>query len=225
MAATAMDHDGGDDVVTPGELLGNSLTLAAGRGAYADGRSVRASVTGRRRIVPPAPGSDDQRSTVEVVGHKAHGAVPQPGSVVIARVRCSEILGIIWLEVGRCMCLKVRAITLVVVYRLSLLQVTKVMARMASADIMCVDSKAIREKFTGMIRQQDVRATEIDKVDMYQSYRPGDIVKAMVVSLIDENDAVQIISVFFSCYQPWLGLLALRLSTSTFLSCRNFLNL
>ena len=62
MAATAMDHDGGgdDDVVTPGELLGNSLTLVAGRGAYAEGRSVRASVTGRRRIVPPAPGSDDQ---------------------------------------------------------------------------------------------------------------------------------------------------------------------
>ncbi|CAD6241743.1 unnamed protein product [Miscanthus lutarioriparius] len=148
MAATAMDHDGGGDVVTPGELLGNSLTLAAGRGAYADGRSVRASVTGRRRIVPPAPGSDDQRSTVEVVGHKAHGAVPQPGSVVIARV-------------------------------------TKVMARMASADIMCVDSKAIKEKFTGMIRQQDVRATEIDKVDMYQSYRPGDIVKAKVLSLGD----------------------------------------
>ncbi|XP_039791890.1 exosome complex component CSL4-like [Panicum virgatum] len=150
MAATAMDHDGGgdDDVVTPGELLGNSLTLVAGRGAYAEGRSVRASVTGRRRIVPPAPGSDDQRSTVEVVGHKAHGAVPQPGSVVIARV-------------------------------------TKVMARMANADIMCVDSKAIKEKFTGLIRQQDVRATEIDKVDMYQSYRPGDIVRAVVLSLGD----------------------------------------
>jgi exosome complex RNA-binding protein Csl4 len=31
-------------------------------------------------------------------------------------------------------------------------------------------------------RQQDVRATEIDKVDMYQSYRPGDIVRALVVS-------------------------------------------
>ncbi|GJM87338.1 hypothetical protein PR202_ga03281 [Eleusine coracana subsp. coracana] len=145
MAATAMDHDGGGDVVTPGELLGNSSSLEAGRGAYADGRSVRASVTGHRRILPPQPGSSDQRSTVEVVGHKAHGAVPQPGSVVIARV-------------------------------------TKVMARVASADIMCVDSKAVKEKFTGMIRQQDVRATEIDKVDMYQSYRPGDIVRAMVVS-------------------------------------------
>ena len=43
MAATAMDHDGGgdDDVVTPGELLGNTLTLVPGRGAYAEGRSVR----------------------------------------------------------------------------------------------------------------------------------------------------------------------------------------
>lgn len=27
-----------------------------------------------------------QRSTVEVIGHKSHGAVPEPGSIVIARV-------------------------------------------------------------------------------------------------------------------------------------------
>ncbi|XP_048551259.1 LOW QUALITY PROTEIN: exosome complex component csl4 [Triticum urartu] len=150
MAATAMEHDGGAEVVvTPGELLGPSSSLEAGRGAYADGRPLRAAVRARRRrFVAPAPGSSDLRSTVEVVGHKAHGAVPQPGSIVIARV-------------------------------------TKVMARMASADIMCVDSKAVKEKFTGMIRQQDVRATEIDKVYMYQSYRPGDIVRALVLSLGD----------------------------------------
>jgi hypothetical protein len=47
--------------------------------------------------------------------------------------------------------------------------------------------KCIREKLLSLVfgfrgRQQDVRATEIDKVDMYQSYRPGDIVRAMVVS-------------------------------------------
>ncbi|KAH1253535.1 hypothetical protein GmHk_04G010164 [Glycine max] len=57
-----------------------------------------------------------QRPTVEVIGHKAHGPVPQPGSIVIARV-------------------------------------TKVMARSASADIMCVGPKSVREKFTGIIRQ------------------------------------------------------------------------
>ncbi|KAK8934585.1 hypothetical protein KSP39_PZI014849 [Platanthera zijinensis] len=72
--------------------------------------------------------------------------------------------------------------------------VTKVMARTASADILCVGSKAVKEKFTAIIinklvqpklPQQDVRATEIDKVDIYQSFRPGDIVKAVVLSLGD----------------------------------------
>lgn len=108
---------------------------------------------------------------MEVTGHKAHGLIPEPGSLVLARV-------------------------------------TKVMARMASVDILCVGSKAVREKFAGVIRsfmellllfllvciisltcgcaslrrQQDVRETEIDKVEIHQSFRPGDIVRAMVVS-------------------------------------------
>ena len=34
-----------------------------------------------------------------------------------------------------------------------------------------------------LVRQQDVRATEIDKVDMHDSFRAGDIVRAVVVSL------------------------------------------
>ncbi|KAJ7532577.1 hypothetical protein O6H91_13G010600 [Diphasiastrum complanatum] len=34
-------------------------------------------------------------------------------------------------------------------------------------------------------RQQDVRATEIDKVDMHASFRPGDIIRAEVLSLGD----------------------------------------
>uniref|UniRef100_A0A8I6XST1 Exosome complex component N-terminal domain-containing protein n=1 Tax=Hordeum vulgare subsp. vulgare TaxID=112509 RepID=A0A8I6XST1_HORVV len=84
MVATMREHDGGAEVVvTPGELLCPSSILEAGRGAYAKGRSVRASVTDRRRFVFSAPGSSDERPTVEVVGHKAHGAVPQPGSIVI----------------------------------------------------------------------------------------------------------------------------------------------
>ncbi|MQM09300.1 hypothetical protein Taro_042167 [Colocasia esculenta] len=150
MGGMAMVESGEDDLVTPGEFLGEASQLVAGRGAYLspDGRRIFASLTGRRTVVPPQPGSLDRRATVEVVGHKAHGAVPRPGSVVIGRV-------------------------------------TKVMARMASVDIMCVDSKSVREKFTGIIRQQDVRATEIDKVDIYLSFRPGDIVRALVLSLGD----------------------------------------
>ncbi|GAV86224.1 EXOSC1 domain-containing protein/ECR1_N domain-containing protein [Cephalotus follicularis] len=142
-----VEHEG--EVVTPGEVLGKATELKAGRGAYVapHNNTVYASVTGLCRIVSPPPDSPDQRPIVDVTSHKM-GVVPEPGSVVIARV-------------------------------------TKVMAKMASADIICVNAKSVREKFSGIIRQQDVRATEIDKVDMHLSFRPGDIVKALVLSLGD----------------------------------------
>lgn len=141
---------GEEGLVTPGEVLGKASDVKPGRGAYfsPNDNTVYASITGRRSIIPPPPDSSDQRPCVEVTGHKAHGAVPETGSIVLARV-------------------------------------TKVTARMASVDIMCVGPKSVREKFTGIIRQQDVRATEIDKVDMHASFRPGDIVKALVLSLGD----------------------------------------
>ncbi|XP_058094926.1 uncharacterized protein LOC131240617 isoform X2 [Magnolia sinica] len=110
--------EGGEEVlVTPGEILGKESDIKAGRGAYVapHNRTIYASLSGRRIFIHPSPHSPDQRPIVEVVGHKAHGAVPEPGSVVIARV-------------------------------------TKVMARAASADIMCVGPKSVREKFTGTIR-------------------------------------------------------------------------
>lgn len=36
-----------------------------------------------------------QRAIVEVIGHKAHGLIPEPGSVVIARVSDSAAMCII----------------------------------------------------------------------------------------------------------------------------------
>ncbi|XP_051119828.1 uncharacterized protein LOC127243716 [Andrographis paniculata] len=145
-----MPERGEETLVTPGEVLGKLSELKAGKGAYVSphDKTVYAALTGFRSIVPPPVDSDDLRPTVEVEGHKAHGPVPEPGAIVIARV-------------------------------------TKVMAKMASADIMCVGPKSVKEKFTGIIRQQDVRATEIDKVDMHASFRPGDIVRALVLSLGD----------------------------------------
>ncbi|KAI3848872.1 hypothetical protein MKW92_019385 [Papaver armeniacum] len=102
-------------MVTPGEVLGYSSTLIPGKGAYLHNKTIYASLTGRRVIIPPSSDSPDQkRSIVEVTGHKAHGAVPEPGSIIIARV-------------------------------------TKVMAKMTSADIMCVGTKSVKEKFSGVI--------------------------------------------------------------------------
>ncbi|CAA0814496.1 Nucleic acid-binding- OB-fold-like protein [Striga hermonthica] len=137
-----------ENFVTPGEVLGKSSELKPGKGAYVSDNTVYSSLTGFRSLSSPATDSDDPRPTVEVNGHKAHGPVPEPAAIVLARV-------------------------------------TKVMAKMASADIICVGPKSVREKFTGIIRQQDVRATEIDKVEMHASFRPGDIVRALVLSLGD----------------------------------------
>ncbi|KAK4385802.1 Exosome complex component CSL4 [Sesamum angolense] len=175
--------------VTPGEVLGKATELKAGKGAYASAndRTVYASLTGFRSLTPPPEGSDDPRPTVEVKGHKAHGPVPEPGLVVIARV-------------------------------------TKVMAKMASADIMCVGPKSVREKFTGTIRQQDVRATEIDKVDMHSSFRPGDIVRALVVSSMLKETSVLAPFFLFEFYSIYIcdesTLLAICLSSS--LPCNLF---
>ncbi|KAL6068186.1 Exosome complex component CSL4, partial [Balamuthia mandrillaris] len=65
--------------------------------------------------------------------------------------------------------------------------VIRVNPRFASVDILCVGSKALKETFRGIIRTQDVRATEVDKVEIYKSFRPGDIVRAEVISLGDSR--------------------------------------
>lgn len=39
--------------------------------------------------------------------------------------------------------------------------------------------KPLKDTFSGTIKLQDVRATEIDKVDLHQSFRQGDVVRAI----------------------------------------------
>lgn len=67
-------------------------------------------------------------------------------------------------------------------------KVTRINPRLASADIICVGTQPLEERFTGIIRLQDVRATEIDKIDIASCFRPGDIVRAHIVSLGTHRD-------------------------------------
>merc|ERR1719228_937146 len=57
--------------------------------------------------------------------------------------------------------------------------------RFAKAPIVCVRDVVLSEPFRGQIRKEDVRATEKDRVEMYRSFRPGDIVLARVISMGD----------------------------------------
>lgn len=67
-------------------------------------------------------------------------------------------------------------------------RVLKVSQFQARVSILCVDGKALRSDFPGVIRVQDVRQTEIDKVVMAACFRPGDIVQAQVISLGDQRN-------------------------------------
>jgi exosome complex RNA-binding protein Csl4 len=60
--------------------------------------------------------------------------------------------------------------------------VTKVNPRAATVKIVCVDDVPLGNDFPGLIRQLDVRQTQVDEVEIYKCFRPGDIVRAEVVS-------------------------------------------
>lgn len=62
-----------------------------------------------------------------------------------------------------------------------LCRVTRIMPRQAVVSILVLGENVLDGEWQGLIRVQDVRATEKDKVKIFESFRPGDIVKAQVV--------------------------------------------
>ncbi|KAJ1789784.1 hypothetical protein LPJ59_005278 [Coemansia sp. RSA 2399] len=68
-----------------------------------------------------------------------------------------------------------------------LARVVRINPRAASVAIMMVDSAPCQEEFQGIVRVQDIRATEKDLVQMINSFLPGDIIRAEIISLGDQR--------------------------------------
>ncbi|CAB3976608.1 Exosome complex component CSL4 [Paramuricea clavata] len=66
-------------------------------------------------------------------------------------------------------------------------KVTGVNTRFCKLAILAVEGCPLNEPFRGTLRKEDIRATEKDKVEIYKSFRPGDIVQARVSSLGDSH--------------------------------------
>ncbi|ORX74453.1 hypothetical protein DL89DRAFT_264317 [Linderina pennispora] len=66
-------------------------------------------------------------------------------------------------------------------------RVVRINPRAASVAIMMVGPVPCQEDFLGMVRVQDIRATEKDTVVMVESFKPGDIIRAEVISLGDQR--------------------------------------
>jgi len=69
-------------------------------------------------------------------------------------------------------------------------KITRTNPRQANLSILALGGAGehvCQDAFPGLIRQQDIRATELDKVKVTESFRVGDVVRAVVISLGDER--------------------------------------
>lgn len=87
---------------------------------------------------------------------------------------------------------------------LVLARIVKITASQAHAHILSVEHIPLPNYFHGLIRIQDVRRHEIDKLAMEACFRPGDIVKARVISLGDSK------SYYLSTAEEDLGVVLAR---------------
>ncbi|KAK7717224.1 exosome 3'-_5 exonuclease subunit ski4 (Csl4) [Botryosphaeria dothidea] len=69
-----------------------------------------------------------------------------------------------------------------------LARVTRLTPRQATVEILVVGQTVCREGFQGIIRREDVRATEKDRVKIGEMFRVGDIVRGVVISLGDQSN-------------------------------------
>lgn len=61
--------------------------------------------------------------------------------------------------------------------------VTRINRTAASLSLLTVDGSPCRPDFIGVIRGPDVRQTAKDTVKIWNCFRPGDVVRAQVVSI------------------------------------------
>lgn len=66
-------------------------------------------------------------------------------------------------------------------------RITAITSRFAKCAVISVDNVMMPDSFKGLLRKEDVRATEKDKVEIHKSFQPSDIIVAKVLSLGDAH--------------------------------------
>src|SRR5688572_23078745 len=146
----------------PGRVLGPITKFLPGPGTHVYAGQVVSSLMGHVSISqpqPPQPAGPAKRLNKLTAPDAAVQALP---TVSVARH-------------GR------RREVLPDVNNIVLARVLRLMPRQAIVTIQQVGETVLQTEWQGVIRVQDVRATEKDKVKIHESFKPGDIVRAQVV--------------------------------------------
>ncbi|KAI9816795.1 MAG: exosome 3'-_5 exonuclease subunit ski4 (Csl4) [Pycnora praestabilis] len=152
-------------IAIPGQPLGSTLKYAPGSGTHVQGTQLCASILGAIVETHPKASGPNQisgSSQLPVLSVLRH--VQDPSSNTFLTNVLPEVDAVV------------------------LARVTRITPKQATVAILMVGETICADDFQGVIRVQDVRATEKDKVKIFVSFRPGDIVRAQVISLGDQSN-------------------------------------
>lgn len=159
-------------IAVPGQLLGPITEYQPGPGTHVHNSNLYASILGPvRKINAPKPVGPQKRLT------KITPAAP----AALPTLSIERNISAASQDGGN----RGKAEILPEVNSTVLCRVTRITPRQAQVAILVVGETVLDGEWQGLIRVQDVRATEKDKVKIFESFRPGDIVRAVVVSYAD----------------------------------------
>lgn len=149
------------DIVIPGQVLEDSSSHIAGPGTHIYEGKIIASIAGPK-IQQPAK-EKKGKPTISIPRHTTSAPLPAVNSVILARV------------------IRVQSRQLIV----SILPVAPGSSASSLIAYPSITNDDIQ--YQAILRREDVRAFEKDKIVMNDMYRIGDIIRATVISLGDER--------------------------------------
>mmetsp|Transcript_18817 Transcript_18817/g.21257 ORF Transcript_18817/g.21257 Transcript_18817/m.21257 type:complete len:192 (+) Transcript_18817:80-655(+) len=83
-------------------------------------------------------------------------------------------------------------------------RVARIMNDRINVNILCINDVPLKQQFTGVVKLQEIRRYDTDKIVTENCFLPGDIIKAEVISMGDSR------SFFLSTAQNHLGVMFAR---------------
>lgn len=145
----------------PGQVLAPASSYVAGPGTHIFEDNIIASIAGPVENIPPA--SKAGKPTVSVPRHALQAPLPAVNSIIFARI------------------IRVQARQLIV-------SILPIAPGSPSSSLLAYTSMTNDDlQYQAILRREDVRAFEKDKIVMNDMFRVGDIIRASIISLGDER--------------------------------------
>ncbi|KAL8874429.1 MAG: hypothetical protein Q9174_000222 [Haloplaca sp. 1 TL-2023] len=162
----------------PGQLLGPSSKYTSGPGTYLHASNIYASRSGQPAATNTTSKSHLNKPTLTITRLSSNSATASLGPVS-ERINNTNALP------------KVGDVVLGRVTRCTMKQVNVGIVVVVGAEGkegLLVEGSVCAHEIQGVVRKEDVRATEKEKVDVGEGFRVGDVIRAVVISLGDQSN-------------------------------------